>query len=106
MANVLIKTAVVQCPHQFPLVITGLPAKSELTVDNIPVLTIGSTGTVTGCTNPPASGGPCTAIASWAGGSLLLDINGEAVLMDTSVPTTNIGPGRVQSAGQMKLETS
>lgn len=105
MANVLTKTAVIQCPHQFPLVITGVPAKNELVVDTIPVLTTGSTGTVTGCTNPPASGGPCTQITSWQKPSIFLAVGGEKVLLDNSVPTTDKGPGTVQSGGQSKLES-
>lgn len=105
MANVAVKTAQVSCPHQFILALAALPARSELVVDDVPVLTIGSTGTVTGCTNPPASGGPCTQITSWTGASTMLDVGGEPAILATSVPVTDKGQGSVKSAGQNKLES-
>src|SRR5687768_2194882 len=95
MARVVVKTAQVSCLHQFLLVLDTLPAKSELVVDDVPVLTVGSTGSVAGCTNPPASGGPCTQVTSWTGVSTMLEVGGEPVILDTSVPVTDKGLGSV-----------
>jgi hypothetical protein len=105
LASVVVKTAQVSCTHQFVLDLSALPARSELVVDDVPVLTVGSTGTVAGCTNPPASGGPCTQVMSWTGASMMLEVGGEPAILATSVPVTDKGPGSVKSAGQNKLES-
>ena len=108
MANVVVRTGRVSCPHEGVATLLALPAKIELVVDNIPTLTMGSTGTVafTGCTNPGNAGGPCTQIVSWSGASTLLEVGGESVILDSSIPSTDRAPniGSVDSAGQDKLE--
>jgi hypothetical protein len=104
MARVVVRTAQVVCIHQFNLVITGLPAKTQLTIDSSPTLTTTSTGPVTGCTNPANSGGPCTTLSSWQNPSMLLAVGGESAILDSSIPVTDKGSGMVRQAGQTKLD--
>lgn len=108
MAKVVVRAGQASCPHEGVAPLASLPAKSELVVDDVLVLTMSSTGlvTFTGCTNPGTAGGPCTQILSWTKASTMLEVGGEPVILDSSIPMTDRAPaiGSVKSAGQEKLE--
>jgi hypothetical protein len=104
MGHVLTHAAMIMCSHGG--MVQPIPTQQKLTVDNQPVLVDGDlvNAPVTGCTNPPASGGPClTTTAMSLGAATKLSVGNKAVLLDNAMGQTNIATWNVASAGQIKL---
>lgn len=70
--------ALVVCPHGGQARVVGLGTR--LLVAGLPAVALGDSCVVTGCPNPPGSGGPCTT-ATWTGGAARVLVGGVPVVL-------------------------
>jgi len=102
MAAVLTARSTLVCPHGF--VFSVAASQKLFTVDGEFVVVGGDLlkASITTCANPNVK---CTKIASIIVGlSTTLLVGADQVVLDTAAGLTNVGPWKVQLAGQRKLE--
>ena len=81
--NLLTTTSTIQCPHGGQAVLTT--ANSKVSADRATVLLESDVHTITGCPFTVASSpSPCVRI-DWSGGATKAQVNGTAVLLQTSI---------------------
>lgn len=106
MSYVLTSASKVECPHLATVSTIGSPT---LTVQGHGVLTVGSVSqwSIASCSwkPPPATKIPCTKVVSETKVAIKLTVGGNAVVLDTSVGTTNgsVPTPMSAAAGQTKL---
>jgi hypothetical protein len=104
MAAVLTTGSLLQCQHQFPLIVT--PSQQTLLVDGQPVLldTDVLTADLKSCQGQPVKCGKVVSILT--GLSTTLQVGGHPVVLATAKGATGGGTWQVANAGQTKLAAS
>jgi len=86
MSDVLTTTAPLLCPHAFPITVL---ANATLTVGRVSVF--GSPDLQNGIVACTFAQAPCTKVASVGTGASALVVDGNAVVLDSVVASTNVG---------------